>query len=93
MIVDDPRYPDVRRTVGESVTASKRRPDGWTELTSHVDLDASGMLKEYTICEQCEGPIAGRQRVPGGQFRQPELFQAECHRFLVQPVDERHRES
>jgi hypothetical protein len=44
-IVDDPRYPEVRREVGESVTASSRRPDGWAELTSHVDLDASGMLK------------------------------------------------
>src|SRR5262249_50159191 len=44
-IVDDPRYPEVRRTVGESVTKSSRQPNGWTELTSHVDLDAAGMLK------------------------------------------------
>jgi hypothetical protein len=44
-IVDDPRYPEARRTVGESVTKSSRRPNGWTELTSHVDLDAGGMLK------------------------------------------------
>jgi hypothetical protein len=44
-IVDDPRYPEVRRTVGESVTASSRRPDGWFEMTSHVELDAGGMLK------------------------------------------------
>jgi hypothetical protein len=44
-IVDDPRHPDVRRTVGESVTASTRRADGWFELTSHVDLDSGGLLK------------------------------------------------
>jgi hypothetical protein len=44
-IVDNPRDPEARRTVGESVTATKRRPDGWLELTSHVDLDASGMLQ------------------------------------------------
>jgi hypothetical protein len=44
-IVDDPRHPDVRRTVGESVTASSRRADGWSELTSHVDLDAGELLR------------------------------------------------
>jgi hypothetical protein len=44
-IVDDPRYPEVRRTVGESVTASSRRPDGWFELTSHVDIDAGGLFR------------------------------------------------
>ena len=48
-IVDDPRYPDLRRPVGESVTASSRRPDGWIELTSHVDLDSSGMLKDTPL--------------------------------------------
>jgi hypothetical protein len=44
-VVDDPRHPDVRRNVGESVTASTRRADGWSELTSHVVLDAAGLLK------------------------------------------------
>jgi hypothetical protein len=44
-IVDDPRSPDVRRSVGDAVTASKRRPDGWVELTSHVEIDAGGLLK------------------------------------------------
>jgi hypothetical protein len=56
-IVDDPRYPDVRRTVGESVTASKRRPDGWTELTSHVDLDASGMLRGTPFASSARGRL------------------------------------
>jgi hypothetical protein len=44
-IVDDPRYPEVRRTVGESVTASSRRADGWFELTSRVEIDAGGLFK------------------------------------------------
>jgi len=44
-IVDDPRFPEVRRTVGEAVTTSSRRPDGWVELTSRVDIDAGGLLK------------------------------------------------
>jgi hypothetical protein len=44
-IMDDPQHPDTRRTVGESVTASSRRGDGSFELTSHVDLDAGGLLK------------------------------------------------
>ena len=58
-IVDDPRDPEVRRTVGESVTTSKRRPDGWVELTSHVDLDASGMLKDTPFATQCRGITCG----------------------------------
>ena len=37
--------PDVRRTVGESVTTSSRRPDGWFELTNHVELDAGDLLR------------------------------------------------
>jgi hypothetical protein len=44
-IVDDPRQPDVRRTVGEAVTTSTRRPDRWVELTSRVEIDAGGLLK------------------------------------------------
>jgi hypothetical protein len=44
-VTDDPRFPDVRRIVGEAVTACVRRPDGWSELTSRVELDAGGLLK------------------------------------------------
>lgn len=53
-VVDDPRYPDVRRTVGESVTASKRRPDGWCELTSKVDVDGAGLLKGTPFARQSD---------------------------------------
>jgi len=44
-VMDDPRYPDVRRTVGEAVTASSRRSDGWFNLTSRTEIDAGGLLK------------------------------------------------
>jgi hypothetical protein len=44
-VTDDSRFPDVRRIVGEAVTACTRRPDGWFELTSRVEFDAGGLLK------------------------------------------------
>jgi hypothetical protein len=44
-VVDDPQSPEVRRSVGEAITASKRQPDGWFELTSQVGFDAGGLLK------------------------------------------------
>jgi hypothetical protein len=44
-VVDDPRVPDVRRLVGEALTGSSRRPDGWFELTSQVEIDAGGIMK------------------------------------------------
>jgi hypothetical protein len=43
-VIDDPRFPDVRRVVGEALTGSSRRPDGWFELTSKVAIDAGGLL-------------------------------------------------
>jgi hypothetical protein len=44
-VIDDARFPDVRRTVGEAVTGCARRPDGWFEMTSRVELDAGGLLR------------------------------------------------
>ncbi len=44
-IIDDPKAADVRRSVGSAVTASKRLPDGWFELTSRVDFDAEALLR------------------------------------------------
>ena len=44
-VIDDPKSPDAQRAVGEAVTASRRMPDGWFELTSKVRLDAAGLLK------------------------------------------------
>jgi hypothetical protein len=44
-VIDDPRFPDARRTVGEAVTGCTRRPNGWFELTSQVELDAGGLLR------------------------------------------------
>lgn len=44
-VIDNPKDPDVRRTVGEAVTSSSRRPDGWFEINSKVEFDAGGLLK------------------------------------------------
>jgi hypothetical protein len=44
-VVDDPRSPEARRTVGEATTASSRQPDGWYEMTSRVTFDAGGLLR------------------------------------------------
>jgi hypothetical protein len=44
-VIDDPRYPDTRRTVGEAVTGATRRPDGWFNLTSRTEIDAGGLLQ------------------------------------------------
>jgi hypothetical protein len=48
-VVDDPRSPDARRTVGEAVTAAKRRPDGWYEMTSHVEFDSGDVLRNTVV--------------------------------------------
>jgi hypothetical protein len=44
-VIDDPRFPDTRRMVGEAVTGLAHKPGGWTELTSRVEVDAAGLLK------------------------------------------------
>jgi hypothetical protein len=44
-VVDDPRQPELRRSVGESITTSSRRPDGFFELTNHAELDAGGLFR------------------------------------------------
>jgi len=44
-VIDDSRFPDVRRVVGEAVTEIKRQHDGWVALTSRVEIDAGGLLK------------------------------------------------
>ncbi len=62
-VVDDPRHPEVHRTVGESVTESKKRADGSFELTTHVDLDASGVLKGTLF-----------RSLPGGRLEVESLY-------------------
>lgn len=44
-VVDDPKLPEARRTVGETVTSSSRKRDGWFELRSLAEFDAGGLLK------------------------------------------------
>lgn len=44
-VLDDPRSPESRRTVGEAVTTTKRQADGWFEMTSRVEFDAGDLFK------------------------------------------------
>jgi hypothetical protein len=44
-VIDDPKDPDNRRTVGEASTSSARRRDGWFEIRSNAEFDAGGLLK------------------------------------------------
>ena len=75
-IIDDPRFPEVRRTVGEAVTAASRRPDGWVELTSRVDIDAGGLLKGTPFVSRTTCSAGGRKRVSRRSFRQPEIVRS-----------------
>jgi hypothetical protein len=44
-VVDDPATPEIRRNVGEAVTSSTRRQDGWHELNSIVWFDSGDLLQ------------------------------------------------
>ncbi|MDR3633447.1 MAG: hypothetical protein P4L84_06385 [Isosphaeraceae bacterium] len=44
-VVDDPKSPEVHRTVGQAMTEGVRRPDGSVVIASRVWFDAGGLLK------------------------------------------------
>lgn len=44
-VVDDPKLPEVRRTVGQAMTEGVRRADGAVVMASRVSFDAGGVLK------------------------------------------------
>jgi hypothetical protein len=44
-VIDNPKLPEIRRTVGEAITASRRQPDGWYELSNRVSFDAGRLLE------------------------------------------------
>lgn len=48
-VIDDPRHPEVRRTVGQATTASTRLPDRGVELSSLVVFDAGELLKRTPL--------------------------------------------
>jgi hypothetical protein len=56
-VIDNPKDPDVRRTVGEAVTSSWRRPNGWFEIDSKVEFDAGGLLKGTLFAARMSMPI------------------------------------
>jgi hypothetical protein len=56
-VIDDPKDPDVRRTVGEASTSSSRRRDGWFEIKSTADFDAGGLLKGTLFATRTGMPL------------------------------------
>jgi hypothetical protein len=43
-VVDDPATPESLRAVGQAITQTKRRSDGWVELSSTIWFDSAGLL-------------------------------------------------
>jgi hypothetical protein len=71
-VVDDPKVPELRRTVGEAVTTAARQPNGWFELRSDVEFDAGGLLKGTAFATRASMrlQIQSRYRVdPVGNLR------------------------
>lgn len=48
-VIDDRGKPDVRRTVGTATTEARRTEEGAYEMTSHVDVDASELLRRTPL--------------------------------------------
>jgi hypothetical protein len=48
-VVDDAGSAEGTRSVGEAITASKRLPDGWFELTSQAVFEAGGLLRGTSL--------------------------------------------
>ncbi len=75
-VMDDSRRPDERRTVGEAVTESARRPGGWFELTSRVEFDAGGLLggTPFATRARMDLEVQSRYRVdPSGNLNSFDL--------------------
>jgi hypothetical protein len=56
-VVDDPRSPEIRRNVGQAVTKTERRQDGWYELSSDVNFDTGGLLKGTPFASNSAGRL------------------------------------
>jgi hypothetical protein len=56
-IVEDPRSPDVRKSIGEAETSSHRQPDGWFKLTSSAEFDAGGLLNATPFRFRSRGSV------------------------------------
>jgi hypothetical protein len=75
-VIDNPKDPDVRRTVGEAVTSSSQRPNGWFDLDSKVEFDAGGLLKGTLFAPRMGIPLEIQSRYhvePSGNLRSFEI--------------------
>lgn len=71
-VIDDPRRPEARRSVGKAVTDSNRLADGSYALSSRVDFDAAEVLKQSPLSGGAgvKLSILGEYRVdPHGDLR------------------------
>lgn len=72
-VIDDPRRPETRRSVGEAVTETTRQPDNWVKMTSRVDFDAAALLKGAPLIGGQEGVRLSLRSVyridPAGSLR------------------------
>jgi hypothetical protein len=80
---------EIRRTVGEAVTASRRRPDGGYEMTSRVDFDAGNLLRGTVLAMRESVPVEVDSRYhidPSGNLQDFEVHVAskDFHQELVQ---------
>jgi hypothetical protein len=71
-VIDDPTHPEVRRSVGQAVTESIHRRDGWVLLSSQVRFDSAGLLRGTAFASraQVELEIASTCRIdPSGNLQ------------------------
>jgi len=75
-VIDNPKDPDDRRTVGEAVTSSLRRPNGWFQIDSKAEFDAGGLLKGTLFATRMSAPLeihSQYQVEPSGNLRSFEI--------------------
>lgn len=77
LAIDNPADPDAKRAVGQAVTESRRRSDGWVEMTSRVVFDSGrlvasllrGGLKPGTLSDEKIEFDSDYQVDPSGNLR------------------------
>lgn len=57
LVVDNPSRPEDRRSVGQAVTESRRRPDGWVEMTSKVSFDSGRLLTGTPLANRTDDQV------------------------------------
>lgn len=56
-VADDPARPEDLHTVGQVLTESSRKPDGYVRLASSATIDSAGLLKGTPLAHQGGDPL------------------------------------